>query len=57
MIMYFKKIKMFKGGEFLDLVMGCNEEEELLYFIFGVFEVMVLEIEERWFLFNKIMLE
>lgn len=48
---------MFKGGEFLFVVMGWNEEEELLYFIIGVFEIMVLEKEERWVLFNKSMLE
>jgi len=57
MIMYPKKIKMSKGGEALDAVMGRNEEEELPYFTPGAFEVMVPETEERRPLFNKTMLE
>lgn len=56
MIMYPKKIKMSKGGEPLDSVMGRNEEEELPYFTPGAFEVMVPETEERRALFNQTML-
>lgn len=57
MIMYPKKIKMSKGGEDLNFVIGRNEEEELPYFTPGAFEVMVQELEERRALFNKTMLE
>lgn len=57
MIMYPKKIKMSKGGEPLDSVMGRNEEEELPYFTSGAFQIMVPERDERRALFNKTMLE
>lgn len=57
MIMYPKKIKMSKGGEPLESVIGRNEEEELPYFTPGAFEVIVPETEERRVLFNKSMLD
>ena len=57
MIMYPKKIKMSKGGEPLDSVMGRNEEEELPYFTSGAFQIMVPERDERRALFNKTMLD
>lgn len=57
MVMYPKRIKMSKGGEPLESVIGRNEEEELPYFTPGAFEVMVPETEERRALFNKTMLD
>lgn len=57
MIMHPTKIKMSKGGEPLDSVIGRNEEEELPYFTSGAFTIVVPEMAERKALFNKSMLD
>jgi hypothetical protein len=57
MVMNPKRIKMAKGGEPLDSVIGRNEEEELPYFTSGAFQIFVPERGGRKPLFNKTLLE